>query len=71
MWACLFIMIIIISLCVVFCLRLEALESKIADLTRRVNEISTALWIDSCDGMDMEDKVSQEQIDEAIKRAKL
>ena len=71
MWACLFIMIIIISLCVVFCFRLEALESRITELTRRVNEISTALWIDSCDGIDAEDKVSQEQIDEAIKRAKL
>ena len=71
MWACLFIMIIIISLCVVFCFRLEALESRVADLTRRMNDVSTALWIDSCDGMDVKDKVSQEQIDEAIKRAKL
>lgn len=71
MWACFFLMVIIISLCVVFCKRLTEIDANVADLTRRVNEISTAIWIDSCDGEDSEDKVSQEQIDEAIKRAGL
>ena len=71
MWACFFLMVIIISLCVVFCKRLTEIEATVADLTRRVNEISTAIWIDSCDGEDSENKVSQEQIEEAIKRAGL
>ena len=71
MWACFFLMVLIISLCVVFRKRLTEIDSNVADLTRRVNELSTVLWIDSCDGEDSEDKVSQEQIDEAIKRAGL
>lgn len=84
MWACFFLAIIVISLCVVFCKRLEEMDSKVNDLTLRVNNLAEAVRLVYRELLDVEkgvvnpkvkidpqNKVSQEQVEEAIKRAGL
>ena len=79
MWACFFLAVIVVSLCVVFCKRLEEMDSKVNDLTLRVNNLAESVRLIYRELIEMEkneirhsdNHITQEQIEEAYKRAGL